>query len=72
MKTVYWFICLLVYSFELPAQTVQERLELATQRLLADPQLKHAILGLSVVKSETGEKIVEINAEKEILPVKSH
>ena len=68
MRKVFGLMGLLVYSYGLYGQTVQEKLTLATQRLLADSQMKHAILGLSVVKSETGEKIFEINAQTGLAP----
>jgi D-alanyl-D-alanine carboxypeptidase/D-alanyl-D-alanine-endopeptidase (penicillin-binding protein 4) len=43
---------------------VQQLLE----RLVADSQMKHAILGLCVVKSETGEKVFELNAQTGLAP----
>ena len=57
MKTGVWFICLLVYSFIGFSQTVPERLAKAMDKLQSDAQMKHAILGFSVVKTETGEKV---------------
>src|SRR6478735_8083565 len=68
MKRVYWFICLLAYSFSVNAQTVQERLAKSVDKLQSDPQMKHAILGLSIVKSETGEKVFETNAQTGLAP----
>ncbi|MEO8172855.1 MAG: D-alanyl-D-alanine carboxypeptidase/D-alanyl-D-alanine-endopeptidase [Sediminibacterium sp.] len=68
MIKVYWFICLLVYSFGLHAQTVQERIAKAVEKLQLDSQMKHAILGLSIVKSETGEKVFEVNAQTGLAP----
>ena len=68
MKRCIWFICLLVYSFTGFSQTVQERLAKAMERLQADSQMKHAIVGFSVVKSETGEKIYEVNAQTGLAP----
>lgn len=68
MKRVYWFICLLAYSFSVNAQTVQERLTKSVDKLQSDPQMKHAILGLSIVKSETGEKVFETNAQTGLAP----
>jgi hypothetical protein len=68
MKKIYWLIGLLVYSFGLHAQTVQERVAKAVEKLQLDSQMKHAILGLSIVKSETGEKIFEVNAQTGLAP----
>jgi D-alanyl-D-alanine carboxypeptidase/D-alanyl-D-alanine-endopeptidase (penicillin-binding protein 4) len=68
MRKVYGFICLLVCSFGLHAQTVQERITKAVEKLQLDSQMKHAILGVSIVKSETGEKIFEINAQTGLAP----
>lgn len=68
MKKVYWLIGFLFYSFGITGQTVQERLSTVTQRLLADPQMKHAILGLSVIKTATGQKIFEINPQTGLAP----
>ncbi len=73
MKTGYWFIGLFAFGlFVLPeasfAQTVKERLARATGQLLADSQMKHAILGISVVKTETGEKVWELNAQTGLAP----
>jgi len=68
MKRIYLITALLIYSFGLHAQTVQERLSKAVEKLQSDSQMKHAILGLSIVKSETGEKIIEINAQTGLAP----
>ena len=68
MKTVYWFICLMVYSFVLYGQTLQARLANAVGQLQTDAQMKHGIVGLSIVKSETGEKIFEVNAQVGLSP----
>jgi D-alanyl-D-alanine carboxypeptidase/D-alanyl-D-alanine-endopeptidase (penicillin-binding protein 4) len=68
MYKVCWLIGLLVYSVASYAQTVQERLTKAVSRLQSDVQMKHAILGLSIVKTGTGEKIFEINAETGLAP----
>jgi D-alanyl-D-alanine carboxypeptidase/D-alanyl-D-alanine-endopeptidase (penicillin-binding protein 4) len=38
------------------------------ERLQTDPQMKHAIVGFSVVKSETGEKVFEVNAQTGLAP----
>ncbi|MES2372969.1 MAG: D-alanyl-D-alanine carboxypeptidase/D-alanyl-D-alanine-endopeptidase [Bacteroidota bacterium] len=68
MKRIYWVIWLLVYSFSLNAQTVQERVAKAVEKLQLDSQMKHAILGLSIVKSESGEKVFEVNSQTGLAP----
>ncbi len=68
MKTAYVLICLLTGISGLSGQTIQERLDKASDRFLADQQMKHALVGISVVKSETGEKIFEVNAQTGLAP----
>ena len=68
MKTQYWLICLLIYSPVLVAQGLADRLAKATAILQADPQMKHALLGLSVLKTESGEKVWEINSQIGMAP----
>ena len=68
MKTATWFISLLVYSFSAFSQPVKERLAKAMESLQADLQMKHAMLGFSVIKSETGEKVFEVNAQTGLAP----
>ncbi|MES2332431.1 MAG: D-alanyl-D-alanine carboxypeptidase/D-alanyl-D-alanine-endopeptidase [Bacteroidota bacterium] len=68
MKRIYWLICLLTFSLGLHAQTVQERVANAVAKLQLDSQMKHAILGLCIVKSETGEKVFELNAQTGLAP----
>ncbi len=63
-----WFICLLVFANNVVAQSVVDRLSKAAEVLRSDPQMKHAILGLSVVKTATGEKVLEINAQTGLAP----
>ncbi|MBU5819097.1 D-alanyl-D-alanine carboxypeptidase, partial [Acinetobacter baumannii] len=52
----------------LHAQSVKTKLETATTALLADPQMKHAIMGIKVVNSETGELVFELNPETGLAP----
>ena len=68
MKTRVWFISLLVYSSSLLSQPVQERLAKAVEKFQSDIQLKHGILGMCIVKTETDEKIFEINAQTGLAP----
>jgi D-alanyl-D-alanine carboxypeptidase/D-alanyl-D-alanine-endopeptidase (penicillin-binding protein 4) len=68
MRKTCWLIYLLFTAHSLHAQTVQDRLLKAVEKLQQDPQLKHAILGVSIVKSETGEKVFELNAQTGLAP----
>lgn len=68
MKTGYWVICLCIYSLSLAAQPVKERLAKAVDLLQADPQMKHALLGLQVINAQTGDKVFEVNAQTGLVP----
>lgn len=68
MKTGYWVICLCIYSFSLAAQPVKDRLAKAVEILQADPQMKHALLGLQVINAQTGDKVFEVNAQIGLAP----
>ena len=68
MKTTYGFICLMFYSWVLQGQTVQERVANAVTSLQNDTQMKHAILGLSILAGDSGEKIFEINPQTGLAP----
>lgn len=68
MKRSVTGICLLLIASTLHAQSISERLRTATSKLLDDSQMKHAILGMSVVKTETGEKIFELNPQTGLAP----
>lgn len=57
-------LCMMV----LHAQSVKTKLETATTALLADPQMKHAIMGMKLVNSETGELVFELNPETGLAP----
>lgn len=68
MKTGYWVICLCIYSVSLAAQPVKDRLAKAVEILQADPQMKHALLGLQVLNAQTGDKVFEVNAQTGLAP----
>lgn len=67
VRTFFLFTCICISS-SLFAQTVSEKLARAAEKLQQDPQLRHAILGICVVKSETGEKVFELNAQTGLAP----
>lgn len=62
--TIGWFLSV----FQTPAQTVAQQLAAATKLLLADPQMKHATLGFTVVNSESGQKVYEWNGQAGLAP----
>ena len=68
MKKAVWIICLLIYSSFTNAQPIKERLTKAVSRLVADEQMKHAILGISVLQSDKTEVIFEMNAQIGLVP----
>ena len=68
MKKAVWIICLLIYSSFTNAQPIKERLTKAVSRLVADEQMKHAILGISVLQSDKSEVIFEMNAQIGLVP----
>ncbi|MEO7531592.1 MAG: D-alanyl-D-alanine carboxypeptidase/D-alanyl-D-alanine-endopeptidase, partial [Sediminibacterium sp.] len=68
MKRIYWLMGLLLYSFGSDAQTIEERLKKAVERLQSDTQMKHAMFGVSIVRSQTGEKVFELNAQTGLAP----
>lgn len=67
-RLVYSCISLLVFITVSHAQTVQQKLEKAFQQLLADPQMRYASIGFSVVNSETGAVIFEYNGNTGLAP----
>lgn len=68
MKTGYWLIGLVLSSFSVNAQDIQLRLSKAVQQLQNDAQMKHGIVGLSVVNTRSGEKVFEVNAQTGLAP----
>jgi D-alanyl-D-alanine carboxypeptidase/D-alanyl-D-alanine-endopeptidase (penicillin-binding protein 4) len=68
MKKCFWLACVLSNTCALHAQHLEERLSKAVEKLQQDAQLKHAILGISIVKTETGEKVFELNAQTGLAP----
>lgn len=68
MKKAAWLICLLIYFSSVHAQPVKERLRNAVIGLLADVQMKQAILGISVLKADNAEVVYEMNAQTGLAP----
>jgi serine-type D-Ala-D-Ala carboxypeptidase/endopeptidase (penicillin-binding protein 4) len=60
-RLVYTGICFLCFWGMLVAQPIRDRLHKAVQQILADPQMRYALLGFTVVNSVTGETVFEYN-----------
>lgn len=50
------------------AQTVKEKLQAAVQQLETDAQMRHAIIGFSVVDGKTGDSVFDHNAQTGLAP----
>jgi len=61
MRTLLWVIGLMLFPFFSQAQAVSKKVETAVAALLADAQMKHAILGLYIINSNTGELVYQKN-----------
>ncbi|MBO9631697.1 MAG: D-alanyl-D-alanine carboxypeptidase/D-alanyl-D-alanine-endopeptidase [Chitinophagaceae bacterium] len=57
MKKILYMACLLIATTQADAQSVAQKLEEAIVQMEADPVFKHAIIGLCVVNTNTGEQI---------------
>ncbi len=68
MKRVCWILVFGFLSPGLVAQTLSEKLRKATAVFQEDTQMAHAILGMVVVNTETGEKVIEVNAQTGLAP----
>lgn len=68
MRKFCWVVCLWCCWNAATAQPVREKLRAAVEKLQNDSQMKHAILGLSVWNSLTGEKVIEVNAQTGLAP----
>src|SRR3954452_16171796 len=68
MKTYVLAISLLFASIFSFAQTVQQRLNNAVQILLEDEQMKHAILSMYVVETNTGRLVYNLNEQIGLAP----
>ncbi len=68
MKRWQLAIGLLLFNITAEAQPVRSKLETAVQKLMADSQSRHAILGLYVVKTATGEPVYSMNEQIGLAP----
>src|SRR5688572_26748802 len=56
------FFNFLVFSFSTFSQTIYSSLQSAVNRLEADPQMKHGILGLHIIDASNGKPVFSRNA----------
>lgn len=68
MKTFCLLIGLLFWQTFLFAQTVEQRLNNAAQLLLKDAQMKHAIMSLYVIETNTGKVVYHLNEQTGLAP----
>ena len=68
MKRITWLICLLFNFFFASAQSVKARLTKAVATIMDDEQMKHAIMGISILKSNNAEVIFEMNPQIGLAP----
>jgi serine-type D-Ala-D-Ala carboxypeptidase/endopeptidase (penicillin-binding protein 4) len=66
MRKIYWFICLSV-SFSVNAQ-VDVKLNDAMQVFVRDSQMRHAIVGLTVLDAKTGRMVYGYNEQIGLAP----
>jgi len=59
---------MLVAGSNLAAQPVHQKLDVAVKHLLADTQMRHAVLGLYVVNSKTGKPVYAVNSSMGLAP----
>ena len=67
MRTILLFYLLIIVE-NLAAQTVTQKLDRAWSTFIKDEQLRHAIVGFSVVDTKTGKPIFERNAQVGLAP----
>ena len=70
MKTVYFFISLLITGFSF-GQKVASSLATAYKNLEKDSQFKHASISLYIVNSKTGKMVFDKNAQVGLAPASS-
>jgi len=68
MKIIPWLLSLLLISPAISAQSLTDRLQLATQLLRSDPQMKYAQLGLLMLDADTGDTLVNYNSQVGLAP----
>jgi D-alanyl-D-alanine carboxypeptidase/D-alanyl-D-alanine-endopeptidase (penicillin-binding protein 4) len=68
MKTFTWLFSLLLISVAISAQSLTDRLQSATQKLLSDPQMKYAQLGLLMLDADTGDTLISFNPHVGLAP----
>ena len=67
MKTVYCLLSLLLWKFAV-CQPITEKIRKGVENLQRDQQFAHAIIGITVVDSKTGQLIYERNGQLGLAP----
>ncbi len=68
LKTTFLLFGLVGFAAPTMAQTATQKIERAVTNLLADQQMKHAIMGLYVVNTSTNKVVFELNSEVGLAP----
>lgn len=68
MKIFTWLFSLLLISVAISAQSLTDRLQKATQLLLANPQMKYAQLGLLIIDADSGDTLISYNPQVGLAP----
>jgi D-alanyl-D-alanine carboxypeptidase/D-alanyl-D-alanine-endopeptidase (penicillin-binding protein 4) len=68
MKRFTWLFSLLMISEAILAQSLPDRLQSATQQLLANPQMKYAQLGLLMIDADSGDTLISYNSQVGLAP----
>src|SRR5882762_1547548 len=68
MKKVCLCFLFFLISHFISAQAIDQELDKATQQLITDPQMKHAILGFYVIDAKTGTVVYDKNGPVGLAP----
>lgn len=68
MTRFFIFLIAFLINVSLYAQSLPDKLSIAVKQLMADPQLRHALLGFYVVETETGTPVFAVNEETGMSP----
>jgi len=68
MRNLTLLLVCFIAAISTNAQSIHDRLDEKVKHLLADAQMKHAIMGLYVVNSKTGKVVYDLNGEVGLAP----
>jgi len=68
MRKIFFMLLPVAAFVTATAQTTHQKLDAAVKHLLADTQMKHAIVGLYVVNSKTGAAVYSLNSNVGLAP----